>query len=84
MQNESHLPHVDTSVEGRAKRCRREPVWMIDYEKGEGLSYEDNENAMMAIEDDPVTFVEAIKSRNWQYTMERERWRSQKRTKHGN
>ena len=65
IKNESHLPHVDTSVEGRARRCRREPVWMIDYEKGEGLSDEDSENAMTVIEDDPVTFEEAVKSRNW-------------------
>ena len=70
MHNESHLSHVDTSVEGRARRCRREPVWMIYYEKGEGPSDEDSENAMMVIEDDLVTFEEAVKSRNWRDAIE--------------
>ncbi|KOM39194.1 hypothetical protein LR48_Vigan03g257600 [Vigna angularis] len=45
---------------------------MIDYEKGEGLSDEDSEEAMVVIADDPVTFEEAVKSKTWRNAMERE------------
>ncbi|KAJ9563755.1 hypothetical protein OSB04_008915 [Centaurea solstitialis] len=53
-----------------AGRVRRTPAWMDDYETGEGLSDEDGLNAlMMLIEDDPLTFQEAVKSRKWRDAM---------------
>lgn len=45
---------------------------MVNYEKGEGLSDEDSKEAMVVIEDDLVTFEEAIKSKTWRNAMERE------------
>jgi len=45
---------------------------MIDYEKGEGLSDDDELNVMMVIEDDPISFVEAIKSQKWRDAMMKE------------
>lgn len=47
-------------VEGRGMRVRREPIWMADYETREGLSDDENLNAMMTVtENDPTTFEEA-------------------------
>lgn len=52
------------------KRNRREPVWMADYEAGDGLSDEDGLNAMiMVIEDDPLSFEEAVNSKKWRDAM---------------
>jgi len=42
---------------------------MTDYEEGEGLSDDDNTNAMLVTEDDPVTFEEAVKSKKWRDAM---------------
>ncbi|KAI5407313.1 hypothetical protein KIW84_053534 [Lathyrus oleraceus] len=45
------------SVEGRGMQGRREPIWMADYETGEGLSDDENLGAMMMVtENDPTTF----------------------------
>ncbi|KAJ1429972.1 Zinc finger, CCHC-type [Sesbania bispinosa] len=52
-RNESHIPALEIPVEGRARRHRREPVWMADYEEGEDLSDDDNAKAMLVTEDDP-------------------------------
>jgi len=38
---------------------------MIDYEKGEGLSYDADLNVMMVTGDDPISLEEAIKSQKW-------------------
>lgn len=52
-------------VERRGMRGRREPTWMTDYETGEGLSDDENLNAMMMVtENDPTTFEEAVKCKN--------------------
>ncbi|KAJ1384738.1 Retrovirus-related Pol polyprotein from transposon TNT 1-94, partial [Sesbania bispinosa] len=45
--NEPHNNVHEIPVEGRVRRNRREPIWMTDYESGEGLSDEDGLNAMM-------------------------------------
>jgi len=43
----------------------REPIWMIDYEKREGLSdNDDGLNVVMVTEDDLISFEEVIKSEN--------------------
>jgi len=51
--------NYETLVEGRVRRNRRESVWIIDYEKGEGLS---NDVDLCNAGDDPISFEEAIKS----------------------
>ncbi|RDX99790.1 hypothetical protein CR513_17108, partial [Mucuna pruriens] len=48
--NESHTNNYETPVEGKVRRNIREPVWMIDYEKG-GLSDDDGLNVMIVTED---------------------------------
>lgn len=70
-----NLPSTDVntegvSVEGRGKRIRKEPVWMVDYETGEELSEEVDMHAMMvATSDDPFLFEEAVKSKKWREAM---------------
>jgi transposase InsO family protein len=60
-------------VEGRGMRERREPIWMEDFETGEGLSDDGNLNAMMMVtENDPTTFEEAVKCKNWREAMSSE------------
>ncbi|XP_014506457.1 uncharacterized protein LOC106766225 [Vigna radiata var. radiata] len=49
-------------VERKPKRCRKELVWMADYEEGKFLS-NDDVNAMFLAGDDPVTFEETVKSK---------------------
>jgi len=64
--------NYETPVEGRIRRNRREPVWMIDYEKGEGLSDDADLNVMMVTGDDPISFEEAIKRQKWRDAMMKE------------
>ena len=45
---------------------------MVDYETGEGLFEDENLNAMMVTENDPVSFEEAIKSKKWREAMSAE------------
>ena len=59
-------------AEGRGVRGRRAPSWMADYETGEGLFEDENLNAMMVTENDPVSFEEAIKSKKWREAMSAE------------
>ncbi|KAI5411610.1 hypothetical protein KIW84_056615 [Lathyrus oleraceus] len=55
--SESHEVESPNMVEGRVQRA---PSYLVDYEIGEGLSDEDNLNAMMMpTEDDPLSFEEA-------------------------
>lgn len=35
--NESHILALEIPIEGRARSIKRESIWMVDYEKGEGL-----------------------------------------------
>jgi len=69
--NEPNIPAA-APVEGRARRSRRQPIWMADYDKGEGLSDDDTAVVMLVTEDDPVIFEEAIKSKRWRDAMKRE------------
>ena len=60
-------------AEGRGVRERRETGWMANYETGEGLFEEENLNAMMiVIENDPVSFGEAMKNKKWKEAMSAE------------
>lgn len=68
LRNEVNTQEV--AVEERDERIRREPVWMADYETGEGLSEEeDMHEMMMVIDDDPFSFEEAVKSKKWKEAM---------------
>ena len=68
--NESHDENSSGPVEGRVRRV---PSWMQDYETGEGLSEEEDLNAMMIhTEADPITFEEAVKSKKWRDAMNAE------------
>jgi hypothetical protein len=56
-------------------RVRRPPIWMQDYESGEGISEEEEETqnlAMLTITSDPTTFEEAVKSEKWRIAMNNE------------
>ncbi|KAI5403082.1 hypothetical protein KIW84_050607 [Lathyrus oleraceus] len=39
----------EVAAEGRVERVRTKPVWMADYEMGEGLSEEEDMHAMMMV-----------------------------------
>jgi len=69
--NEPNIPAA-APVEGRARRSRRQPIWMADYDKREGLSDDDTAAVMLMTDDDPVIFEEAIKSKRWRDAMKRE------------
>ncbi|WVZ15665.1 hypothetical protein V8G54_013231 [Vigna mungo] len=70
-KNESHTPTRDIPTEGKARRNRRKPVWMVDYEEGENRYFGSNTNVMIA-ETDPVTFEEVVRSKNWEEAMVKE------------
>jgi len=70
--SDSHIINYETLYEGRVRRSRTKPVWMKDYERGEGLSYDNGLNVMMAIEDDPISFEEVVKSEKWRNAMMKE------------
>ena len=72
VRNDSHTPTLEIPAEGRAKRNRRKPVWMADYEEGGSIYNDSNTSVMLAAETDPVTFEEAIKSKKWQEAMVKE------------
>ena len=56
----------DSFPNPNAVRNRRPPVWMGDYETGEGLSEEDNEAQLSLFADaDPIYFEKAVKSEKW-------------------
>ena len=51
-------------VEGRGMRERRTPRWMEDYDTGAGLFDEESLSALvMVMENDPLSFEEAVKSK---------------------
>ena len=62
--NEDDLPILNN------KRVRGTPSWMINFEIGEGLSDEDDLNAvLMLIADDPLTYKETVKCKKWRDAM---------------
>ncbi|CAL2276266.1 unnamed protein product [Prunus armeniaca] len=62
-----------SSEEGHEGRIRRRPVWMNDYESGEGLSEEEDvTNLVFFASIDPVHFEEAIKHEKWRVAMDSE------------
>ncbi|KAM1007578.1 hypothetical protein ACFX2A_004219 [Malus domestica] len=57
------------------RRTQRPPIWMRDYETGEGLSDEENVNlAHLALftNGDPTTYHDAVKSEKWRQVMQQE------------
>jgi len=65
-------PNNYETPEGRVKRNRREPVWMINYDQGEGLSNDADLNVMLVTGDDLVSYEEAIKSKKLRDAMKKE------------
>jgi len=70
--NDSHIINYEIPIEGRVRRNRIEPIWIKDYERGEYLSDDDGLNVMMVIEDEPISFEEAVKSEKWRNAMMKE------------
>lgn len=52
------------SLSERPERQHTTPTWMSDYVSGKGFS-EEEEVALMMSEDDPVTYQEVVKHKNW-------------------
>ena len=70
-QNGRNTSHGQNSP--REGRARKPPVWMRDYESGQGLS--DEEIAYMThlvffTDEDPVTFEEAVKFEKWRQAID--------------
>ncbi|GJX04969.1 retrovirus-related pol polyprotein from transposon TNT 1-94 [Tanacetum coccineum] len=54
-------------------RARKPPVWMKDYVTGDASTDDEGLNVMMMLtEDDPLTFEEAVKKRQWRDAMKAE------------
>jgi len=69
--NTIDLLSSDNTTQGMVRRNMRKPVWMADYERGNDLS--DNEdNAMIVTDNDPVTDEEAVKSMTRRDVMRKE------------
>ena len=68
--NESLEESSTSSNEGRT---RRPPIWMRDYESGEGLSSEEDiAHLAMFANSDPTSYVDAVKSAKWRKAMDLE------------
>ncbi|XP_068336582.1 uncharacterized protein [Pyrus communis] len=56
-------------------RTRKPPIWMRDYETGDGLSDEESVNLThltLFTNGDPTTYYDAVKSEKWRQAMDRE------------
>ena len=69
----------DESTEGISanlpeRRTRSQPIWMRDYESGDGLSGEEEDmtNLAMFVAVDPISFEDAVKSEKWRHAMDLE------------
>nr|CAN78839.1 hypothetical protein VITISV_036971 [Vitis vinifera] len=68
-----NLVDEESSPSSNEGRVRRPPVWMRDYEMGEGLSEEEDEtNLALFASGDPFYFEEAVKSAKWRAAMDSE------------
>ncbi|KAJ0509944.1 putative RNA-directed DNA polymerase [Helianthus annuus] len=56
----------------RSKRTTRTPVWMQDYQTGEGFSDEEADLAMFSSFGDPTSYEEAVKETKWVDAMKNE------------
>jgi len=62
--------HLPISVE---RRSRQPPVWLCDYDSGEGFSNEDHQgNFALFIDADPLSYEDAARSYKWRCAMETE------------
>lgn len=70
-RDEANPSTQEISSGSNVGRNRRAPIWMRDYESGEGLSEDDNE-ALFALfaTADPINFEEAVKSEKWRNAMD--------------
>ena len=66
----------ESSPSSNEGRNRRPPIWMRNYETGEGISEEDNEahlaHLAMFATIDPIYFEDAVKSEKWRKAMDLE------------
>lgn len=61
----------DSPSNSNAVQNRRPPVWMSNYETGEGFSKEEHEAQLaMFAAADPIYFEEAVKNEKWRTTMD--------------
>lgn len=70
-EEEFESGHEEVSI---VRRTRGQPVWMRDYESGEGFSEEEEDRAYMAlfVDSDPITYEEAVKNAEWRTAMNSE------------
>ncbi|KAK4434161.1 hypothetical protein Salat_0578800 [Sesamum alatum] len=69
----SHSSTDDDAPSTDEGRHRAPPIWMRDYETGEGLSEEDNEAFLViSTANDPIQAEEAVKSEKWRRAMDAE------------
>ena len=63
----------ESSPSSNEGRNRRPPIWMRNYEIGEGISEEDNEACLaMFATTDPIHFEDDVKSKKWRRPMDLE------------
>ncbi|KAL6321195.1 hypothetical protein AAG906_015539 [Vitis piasezkii] len=68
-----NLVDEESSPSSNERRVIRPPVWMRDYEMGEGLSEEEDEtNLALFAYGDPFYFEEPVKSTKWRVAMDSE------------
>jgi hypothetical protein len=62
--------HLPSSVE---RRSRQPPIWLRDYDSGEGFSDEDHQgNFALFVDADPLSYEDAARSNKWRCVMETE------------
>lgn len=55
------------------RRSRHPPIWMCDYDSGEGLSDDNHQgNFALFVDDDPLSYKDAAQSAKWRYAMDSE------------
>lgn len=69
-ENPNNNPNNPPNTDDR--RDRRPPVWMEDYETGQGFSEDDVANLVMFAAVDPVHFEDAVRNEKWRKAMDSE------------
>jgi hypothetical protein len=69
-ENPNNNPNNPPNTDDR--RGRRPPVWMEDYETGQGFSEDDVANLVMFAAVDPVHFEDAVRNEKWRKAMDSE------------
>ena len=75
MEHETVEEHttVDLISSPADRRSRHPPIWMRDYDSGEGLSDDDHQgNFSLFVDDDPLSYMDATQSAKWRCAMDSE------------